>query len=355
MRAYLHLEDGTILEGNHFGFAGDSDGEVVFTTGMTGYPESLTDPSFAGQILTFTYPLLGNYGVPKMTFQAPHVVANFESERIWAKGVIVSTLTDHPSHFDAQSSLSDWLRDQKVPGVSGIDTRALTQKLREHGVLRGRISQSAEKQDISGWTFPRDIVAQVSHPTVMDYHAAKPNGKRLLLIDCGVKHGILRAFLDRGFALRRIPWDADPLKYMDDVDGVICSNGPGDPKDCVPTIANIKKVLEHDIPYIGICLGHQLLALAIGADTYKLKYGHRGLNQPCQDMTNGKCYVTSQNHGYAVNVDTIPDGFIPWFKNLNDHTNEGLKHETKKVYSTQFHPEGNPGPFDSDFLFTLLK
>lgn len=354
MRAYLHLEDGTILSGDHFGYTGDSDGEVVFTTGMTGYPESLTDPSFAGQILTFTFPLLGNYGVPKLVQQAQHLAANFESERIWAKGVIVSSFAPSPSHFDAHTSFSQWLASERVPGIAGIDTRALTQKLREHGVLKGRISLSEKKVNLTSWIFPTDIVAHVSHPHVIDYVAPKPNGRRLLLIDCGVKHGIIRAFLARGFAVRRIPWDEDPLKHMDGVDGVVCSNGPGDPKDCEPTIRNIRNVLAQNIPYVGICLGHQLLALAIGADTYKLKYGHRGLNQPCQDMTTGKCYVTSQNHGYAVQVDTIPEGFIPWFKNLNDGTNEGLKHVKKKIYSTQFHPEGNPGPFDSDFLFELL-
>ncbi len=355
MRAYLHLEDGTTLSGEHFGYKGDSQGEVVFSTGMTGYCESITDPSFAGQILTFTYPLLGNYGVPRLLLQAHHLAANFESERVWVQGVIVSSLTRRMSHYDAYESLSAFLLRHKVPGIAGIDTRALTLKLREYGVLKGKITMSEKKVDFSKMIFATDAVAQTSLPEIVDYAPTKPNGKRLILIDCGLIHGLLRALLAAGYHVKRIPWNEDPMKHNKGIDGVVCSNGPGDPKDCVPTIENIRKVVAANMPFLGICLGHQLLALAIGADTYKLKYGHRGINQPCMDLMTQKCYITSQNHGYAVNVDTLPAGYVPWFKNLNDGTNEGIKATKKLVRSVQFHPEGYPGPYDSEFIFDMFK
>lgn len=355
-KRYLHLEDGTTLKGESFGYEGDppagGSGEVVFSTGMTGYPQSLTDPSFAGQILTFTYPLIGNYGVPKRIMQAPHVVKNFESERIWAAGVIVQTESREQYHFEAFQSFSDWLAGQNIPAMSGIDTRALTQKLREHGVMLGKISGSR--------TPPRaftpvssGVVATTSLREIRTYTPQTGNGKHIALIDCGVKHGIIRELLTRGYKITRVPWDGDPLAVRD-IDGVVCSNGPGDPKDCGTTIATIKRVVEKGVPFLGVCLGHQLLALAIGADTYKLRYGHRGLNQPCFDVLQQKAYVTSQNHGYAVDRKTIPKGFTEWFINLNDNTNEGIKHETKPIYSTQFHPEGYPGPMDTNWIFSLL-
>ncbi len=349
---YIHLEDGTTLTGEAFGYNGESTGEVVFSTGMTGYPQSLTDPSFAGQVLVFTYPLIGNYAVPKPIMQAGHLVKNFESERIWAKGVVVSSESREQFHFEAVQSFSDWLASQTIPGISGIDTRALTQKLRERGVMLGVISDSPKPPR----SFPgveTDVVAQTSLRIVKKYTPQEPNGKHLALIDCGVKHGIIRELLARGYTVTRVPWDGDPLAIAS-IDGVVCSNGPGDPKDCGKTIATIKRVVAKGVPFLGVCLGHQLLALAIGADTYKLKYGHRGLNQPCLDVIQKKAYVTSQNHGYAVNRDTIPSGFTEWFINLNDNTNEGLKHEKKPIYSTQFHPEGYPGPMDTNWIFSLL-
>ncbi len=351
-KMYLHLEDGTTLAGEGFGAAVESSGEVVFSTGMTGYTESLTDPSFAGQILTFTYPMIGNYGVPKSKRRAAHLMENFESERIWVAGVICSEISSIGSHADAFQTFSQWLASEKIPGIRGIDTRALTQKIREHGVMRGWLSNSKLPPDWKKFSLS-PLVPAVSTKQKIVYTPKKPNKKHIVLIDCGVKHAILRSLLDLGYRVTRIPWDADPLAEKK-IDAVLCSNGPGDPKDCPQTIAHIKKVIAANIPFLGICLGHQLLSLAVGADTYKLRYGHRGLNQPCLDLTTNRAYVTSQNHGYAVDRKTIPAGYVEWFINLNDNTSEGIKHKTKPIRSVQFHPEGNPGPFDTDWIFASL-
>lgn len=352
-KAYLHLEDGEKIEGASFGFDGDTCGEVVFTTGMTGYPQSLSDPSFASQILVFTYPLLGNYGIPLPRYQDKHLMENFESERIWAQGVVVSSHIETPSHADMAQAFGQWLTDHRVPAISHVDTRALTQKLREKGVMRGAIS--TDKAFHWDQSVVENLVSKVSLPETVTYAAKNPCGKKVLLIDCGVKHGILRELLNNGYDIVRIPWNEDPTPYFSRIDGVVCSNGPGDPKDCEVTIGNLKKVFDRHIPFIGVCLGHQIAALAIGADTYKLPYGHRGLNQPCLDVTTKKAYVTSQNHGYAVKSDTIPPGFEEWFINLNDLTNEGLRSIEYKIYSTQFHPEGHPGPYDTNWVFSLFK
>lgn len=350
---YLHLENGDTIEGVGFGYDGSSEGEVVFSTGMTGYPQSLTDPSFAGQILVFTYPLIGNFGVPNVVYQDAHLVSNFESERVWTRGVVVSSRIDTPSHYQMNESLSNWLYEQKVPGIAHVDTRALTQTIREKGCMRGVITR--EKTYVFKEQSREHLVSLVSCPDVLHYVPEHPIGKKILLIDCGVKHGIMRALLKEGYELIRIPWNMNPEGYLKMVDGVFCSNGPGDPKDCGVTIDNIKKVIDSHIPFIGVCLGHQLVALASGADTYKLPYGHRGLNQPCMDVLTQKAYVTSQNHGYAVERSTIPKGFAEWFVNLNDGTNEGLYSKDHTVWSTQFHPEGNPGPFDTAWIFSLFK
>lgn len=349
---YLHLADGTTLEGLGFGYDGETHGEVVFTTAMTGYPESLTDPSYAGQILVFCYPLIGNFGVPKKKLQAKHLVANFESEKIWAQGVVVGEYATNPSHFESSRSFDEWLKEEKIPGISGVDTRWLTQKIRDSGVLPGVITRLSQKPAWSTFSMPTPVPI-VSHKQRVQYKPTQSNGKHVVLIDCGVKHGILRELLVNGYTITRIPHDDDPLGVKG-IDGVVCSNGPGDPKDCTKTVRHIKKVVDFGMPYLGICLGHQLLALAIGADTYKLPFGHRGINQPCLDVTTNRAYVTSQNHGYAVKKDSIPNGYRIWFTNLNDGTIEGIRHEKKNVKSTQFHPEGHPGPGDTRFVFGFV-
>ena len=348
--AYLHLTDGTSLQGTAFGYHGEMRGEVVFTTAMTGYEQSLTDPSFANQILVFTYPLVGNYGVAKPQFQDKHLVANFESEKIWANGVVLSSLPKSPFHYQSVTSFANWLTEQKIPGIARIDTRALTIKLRAHGVLAGTISRQKMR--------PRSFTARYRYTDVsckknVSYPAPKPNTPHVALLDCGVKHGIIRQLLHLGIAVTRIPWNVNPLD-IGKFDAVVCSNGPGDPKNWVETVAIIKKILTKKIPFLGICLGHQLLSLAIGADTYKLKYGHRGVNQPVQEEKTRKCYITSQNHGYAVLTKTIPRNFDRWFTNLNDGTNEGICNDRAKIWSTQFHPEGEPGPFDTEWVFERL-
>ncbi|MBI4058604.1 glutamine-hydrolyzing carbamoyl-phosphate synthase small subunit [Candidatus Gottesmanbacteria bacterium] len=352
MKAWLFLEDGMRYEGVHFGFIGRASGEIVFTTGMTGYPESLTDPSFAGQILVMTYPLIGNYGVPKRTYVQKDIVANFESKTIWVNGVVIADLCEIPSHIKSNESFDAWLTRNKISALMGIDTRALTQHIREKGTMKSIISTDSSKPKFS----PREseeLVAMVSSKTVTTYKPFKKRSKRIALIDCGVKHGILRTLLELGHEVTRVPWNINPLD-IGSFDGVVASNGPGDPKQCEVTVAHIRKILTKNIPFLGICLGHQLMSLAVGADTYKLPYGHRGLNQPCQDMTRGKAYITSQNHGYAVNPKTLPKAYTEWFINLNDGTNEGIRHRGKRIASVQFHPEGSPGPFDTVKLFRIF-
>lgn len=350
MRTYLYLEDGSKFEGDAFGYSGDASGEVVFLTAMVGYPQSLTDPSYNGQILVFTYPIIGNYGVPSPKRFTGDIMENFESTRIWVRGIVVSHSVDTPSHYSSSITFSQWLAAQKVPGIMGIDTRKLTQKLREFGTLRGIIS-SRTRVALSWVT--NHLVVEASTSATTSYRPKRSIGRHVVLIDCGVKHGIIRALLSRGYTVTRIPWDGDPLAIKH-IDGVVCSNGPGDPKACEVTIKNIRRVIDRSVPFLGICLGHQLLALALGADTYKLPYGHRGINQPCGDSRDQKAYVTSQNHGYAVKRKSIPSGLSEWFVNLNDGTNEGLIDEKRHIYTTQFHPEGSPGPNDCAWVFGLI-
>lgn len=340
----LVLEDGTEFQGKAFGAATSMSGEVVFNTAMTGYPESLTDPSYKGQILVLTYPLVGNYGVPGAESEE-ELYKFYESYALHISGLIVSDYSFEYSHWNAKLSLSEWLKQHNVPGVYDIDTRALTKILREKGTMLGKIVY--DNQDVEMYDPGKEnLVAQVSIKEKTIYGSGK---YRVLLVDCGVKYNIIRNFLKRDTTVIRVPWDYDFSN--ENYDGLFISNGPGDPKMCTETIRNIAKAIEGDKPIYGICLGNQLLALAAGADTYKLKYGHRSHNQPVLKVGTNKSFVTSQNHGYAINNNTLPKGWEPLFLNLNDNTNEGIRHITKPIFSSQFHPEAWGGPVDTEFLF----
>jgi carbamoyl-phosphate synthase small subunit len=358
--ATLILSDGTLFSGESFGADTNAEGEVVFNTGMAGYPESLTDPSYRGQILTFTYPLIGNYGVPSEELNEWGFSKNLESEEIHVRGIIVNQASEDFSHHLAVSSLGDWLKKHNIPALTGVDTRALTKKLREHGVMLGRIVQEpfdgAQGDKIVDPNV-NNLVAEVSCKKVETYKPASDvdSGLTIVAFDCGMKRNILRSLLKRGLTVVRVPWDFPLSEYKEKYDGVFCSNGPGDPKQCIPTIASMKFAVEKNIPTFGICLGNQLLALALGGDTYKLKYGHRGANQPCVEWLNGaetdRCIITSQNHGFAVDGTKLPKGWEVWWKNANDGTVEGIRHESGRFFSAQFHPEATPGPEDANYLF----
>jgi len=373
--ATLMLDDGTVFRGYSFGYERPVAGEVVFNTAMTGYPESLTDPSYAGQLMVLTYPLVGNYGVPPRTFGTNGIATFMESEKIHAEAIIVSDYSHEYSHWNAECSLGDWLKEEKIPGIYGIDTRALTKKLREHGVMMGRIVIGDADNEIGNGELK---IEDYEHVNYVDRVSCKeiicylPDGtsqtcslseasdsrfsildsqflKRVVLLDCGVKHNIIRCLLRRNVAVIRVPWDYDfnQLEY----DGLFISNGPGDPDTCDAAVRNIRKALSGDKPICGICMGNQLLAKAGGASIYKLKYGHRSHNQPVRMVGTEKCFITSQNHGYAVDNDTLGEEWEPLFVNMNDGTNEGIKHKTKPFFSSQFHPEACSGPLDTEFMF----
>jgi carbamoyl-phosphate synthase small subunit len=340
----LILEDGREFQGFSFGKEIAVSGEVVFNTAMTGYPESLTDPSYTGQILVLTYPIIGNYGVPG-DLKENDLYRYFESYSLHIAGLIISDYTEEYSHWNASKSLGKWLGESDIPGIYGIDTRELTKVLREEGTMLGKIV--TEKQDVEFYDPNKDnLVAKVSTREKKIFG----NGRyRILLVDCGVKYNIIRNLLKRDTTVVVVPYDWD--LETEDYDGLFISNGPGDPKKCVATIKSLSVALKKDIPVYGICLGNQLMALAAGADTYKLKYGHRSHNQPVIHKGSANSYITSQNHGYAIDNSTLPDGWEPLFINLNDGTNEGMQHKSKPFFSTQFHPEASGGPTDTEFLF----
>lgn len=343
-KGILELEDGTILEGFSFGCDRSVSGELVFYTAMTGYPESLTDPSYEGQILVPTYPMIGNYGVPDEC-EDGGISRFFESPRIHCAGLVISDYSDHYSHWDSRRSLGTWLKEEGVPGLYGIDTRALTRKLREQGSMLGKIRFGEE--DIPFYNPDDDnLVSRVSTAGVRVYGKGR---YKVLLVDCGMKNNILRCLLRHDVTVKRVPWDYDFSR--EDYDGLFLSNGPGDPARCGVTIGHIRQALREDRPIMGICLGHQLLSLAAGAKTYKLKYGHRGHNQPVVIPGTHRCYITSQNHGFAVDEKTLPPDWEPMFVNINDGTNEGIRHRSKPFFSTQFHPEASGGPVDTENLF----
>ncbi len=377
MTGKLILEDGSEFEGQSFGAPTSTAGEVVFSTGMVGYPESLTDPSYLGQILILTYPLIGNYGVPDKKY--------WESDSIKVSGLIVSSYIDAPSHIQSKQTLSDWLKSEKIPALEIADTRMLTQKIRSKGAMLGKIVVDPEQSRRIPFYDPNkeNLVAKVSTKKVIqhNYHATVRGScaKTVLLIDCGVKKNISRCLLKRNVRVIIVPWDFDPFdegvhlrgvaspgtvwhlasqhlggvrmdsSEVNRFDAIVVSNGPGDPKMADKTIQTIKKAIAENIPILGVCLGHQLLALAAGGDTKKLKFGHRGQNQPCIMEGSSRCFITTQNHGFEVYK--IPQGFKPLFTNANDGSNEGIIHNKLPIMSVQFHPEANPGPNDTEWIF----
>ncbi len=342
----LVLEDGVEFPGSCFGAERPTAGEVVFNTGMVGYPESLTDPSYAGQILVLTYPLVGNYGVPENHPDELNLPTGFESGKIHVKGLIVATLSHDTSHWSASRTLQQWLDAEGVPCLTGVDTRALAKHIRSQGAMLGKILRDGDDTEFHDPNHD-NLVAAVSFPEPVWYGN---DGPRVVLVDTGVKANIIRSLVRGGARVLRVPWDYD--FFDEDFDGLFLSNGPGNPKMADKTVEHARRALADKVPTFGICLGNQILALAAGADTYKLKFGHRSQNQPCLEVGTRRCYITSQNHGYAVDGSTLPEGWREWFVNANDQTNEGIRHEWKPARGVQFHPESTPGPTDTTGLFS---
>lgn len=347
----LVLEDGTVIRGRAFGAHREVAGELVFNTGMVGYVETLTDPSYRGQILVTTWPLQGNYGVPAPRAEGT-IDEPYESPRVQVQGMVCLRHSEAPSHFASARTLGEWLRAEEVPAIEGVDTRTLTRKLREHGTMRAWLlhddTDIEEGMRRAEAVVMSEVVAQTTCPEVVTYEGG---ALRVLLVDTGCKDNIARSLHRRGATVVRCPAHADIVTLAEGCDGVMLSNGPGDPKDVMHVAMQVRSLFEKSVPIFGVCLGNQLLALAAGGDTYKLKYGHRSQNQPVQDLLTRRCYITSQNHGYAVRDESLRDDWEPWFVNVNDGTNEGIRARNRPIASVQFHPEAKPGPEDTAFLF----
>ena len=345
MKAFLILEDGTVFTGTSIGSTRDMISEIVFNTSMTGYLEVLTDPSYAGQAVVMTYPLIGNYGI----------TPDMESLKAWPDGYIVRELSRMPSNFRCEGTIQDFLKKYDIPGIAGVDTRALTKILREKGTMNGMITtnENYDLDEVISKLKNYKVEGVVSKVTCAEKYVLEGTGKKVALLDLGAKKNIAKSLNDRGCEVTVYPADttADEI-IASNPDGIMLSNGPGDPAECTSIIKEIKKLYETDIPIFAICLGHQLMALATGGTTYKLKYGHRGGNHPVKDLQTGRVYISSQNHGYVVDEDKIdPNVAVPAFKNVNDGTNEGLAYVGKNIFTVQFHPEACPGPQDSGYLF----
>ena len=345
----LVLSDGTKFHGKSFGSEKPVAGGVVFNTAMMGYPESLTDPSYAGQLMTLTYPLVGNYGVPPFSIENNGLATFMESDKIYASAIIVSDYSEQYSHWNATESLADWLKREGVPGITGIDTRELTKVLREHGVMMGQIIFDDEPDNIPTAEYEGiNWVDKVSCKDIIRYNEGA--GRKVVLVDCGVKNNIIRCLVNRGVEVIRVPWNYDYTNM--EFDGLFLANGPGDPDMCVDAVEILKKQMSASRkPICGICMGNQLLAKAGGATIYKLKYGHRSHNQPVREVGTNRCYVTSQNHGYAVDAATLGNDWRELFVNMNDGSNEGIRHLSLPWFSSQFHPEACSGPVDTEFMF----
>jgi carbamoyl-phosphate synthase small subunit len=357
MRAQLLLEDGTLLEGKGFGYEGIRYGEIVFSTSMVGYPESMTDPSYKGHLLTLTYPLIGNYGVPRRDIAQNGIPLHFESDTIQVEGLIISTLT-RSSHWASEMELDEWMRAEKIPGISGIDTRMLVKHIRSKGVMMGALAvgNHLHAEDMLHTLHCMEYDAQrflesVS-PSQPIFHHPSCWNQTVIVVDCGIKYGILRELLNRGYRVIRIPPSADPLQYVThyDAQGIVFGNGPGNPQLLTDLIETARTVIESAVPTLGICLGSQILALADGGTVYKLPYGHRGLNKPVLDLKTEKAFVTTQNHGYAVEADSL-NQFSCRMINLDDTSVEGITHSSQPALGVQFHPEASPGPTDSSWIF----
>ncbi len=359
----LVFGDGTVLDGMGFGYSAAVFGEIVFNTGMVGYPETLTDPSYSGQILTLTYPLVGNYGVPDPSIKDKDGISKFfESDKIQVRGLVVHELSLTASHWNLAMTLDEWMHNEKIPGISGIDTRELTKKLRTGGVMMAALVVSDTEIDVEEIKKQLASSPNYNSEKFMDIVSTKheevygSNEKSVVVIDTGVKNAILRNLRNLGYKVIKLPWNTSIEKVLSyNPKGVVISNGPGDPQNCPDTIDTAKKLIEKNIPTLGICLGAQIIGLAGNTETYKLKYGHRGQNKPCVNLENNQIYVTSQNHGYGIDPDSLKDSeFNLWFKNADDKTVEGIKHKTKNCIAVQFHPEAAPGPYDCKFVFEEL-